>query len=81
MNTSLIPKGLTARATSARCSDEMLWVQLTDGREIGVPLEWFPRLRAATPAQRGNWRLIGQGVGIHWEDLDEDLSVAGLLTT
>ncbi len=81
MNTSLIPEGLTVRATSARCDDAMLWVQLTDGREIGVPLEWFPRLRAATPAQRGNWRLIGQGVGIHWDDLDEDLSVAGLLAT
>ena len=81
MNTSLIPQGLTVRATSVRCDDEMLRVQLADGREIGVPLEWFPRLRDATPAQRGNWRLIGQGVGIHWEDLDEDLSVAGLLAT
>lgn len=81
MNTSLIPQGLTVRATSARCDDEMFRVQLADGREIGVPLEWFPRLRDATPAQRGNWRLIGQGVGIHWEDLDEDLSVAGLLAT
>jgi len=57
----------------------MLHVQLVDGREIGAPLEWFPRLRDATPAQRANWRLIGQGVGIHWEDLDEDLSIAGLV--
>jgi hypothetical protein len=54
-------------------------VQLADGREISVPLEWFPRLRDATVEQRSHWRLIGRGVGIHWEDLDEDLAVAGLL--
>jgi hypothetical protein len=59
--------------------DDALRVRLTDGREIGVPLEWFPRLRDATAEQRSHWRLIGRGVGIHWEDLDEDLSVAGLL--
>jgi hypothetical protein len=57
----------------------MLQIQLTDGREISVPLEWFPTLRGATETQRNNWRLIGRGVGIHWEDLDEDISVAGLL--
>ena len=79
MNTSLIPRSLTVRAISARCDNDMLHVQLVDGREIGAPLEWFPRLRDATPAQRANWRLIGQGVGIHWEDLDEDLSIAGLV--
>ncbi len=62
-----------------RFDNEMMFVQLTDGREIGVPLEWFPSLRDATPAQRENWRFIGGGVGIHWEDLDEDLSVEGLL--
>ena len=61
--------------------DEMMHVQLTDGREISVRLEWFPRLRDATEAQRNNWRLIGRGIGIHWEDLDEDLSVEGLLST
>ena len=60
-------------------ADDALRVRLTDGREIGVPLEWFPRLRDATPEQRSHWRLIGRGVGIHWEDLDEDLSVVGLL--
>jgi len=54
-------------------------VQLSDGREIIVPLEWFPSLRNATDEQRNKWRLIGKGVGIHWEDLDEDISVAGLL--
>jgi len=57
----------------------MLHVQLLDGREISVPLEWFPKLRDATEKQKANWRLIGKGVGIHWEDMDEDLSVAGLL--
>ncbi len=62
-----------------RFDEEMLHVQLSDGREISVPLEWFPRLRSATNEQRANWRLIGKGVGIHWEDLDEDLSVEGLL--
>ncbi|MBM3944357.1 MAG: DUF2442 domain-containing protein [SAR202 cluster bacterium] len=57
----------------------MLYMRLNDGREVGVPLEWFPPLRRATDMQRGNWRLIGNGVGIHWEDIDEDISVAGLL--
>ncbi|HLA80655.1 MAG TPA: DUF2442 domain-containing protein [Thermoleophilia bacterium] len=61
--------------------DDALHVRLSDGREISVPIEWFPRLRDATPEQRSNWRLIGRGVGIHWADLDEDLSVAGLLRT
>lgn len=66
-------------AVSVRCDDEMLRGRLSDGREINVPVESFPRLRDATPAQRQNWRLIGQGVGIHWEDIDEDVSVEGLL--
>jgi hypothetical protein len=52
---------------------------LTDGREIRVPLEWFPKLRNASPEARRNWRLIGKGIGIHWPDLDEDLSLVGLL--
>lgn len=56
-----------------------LGVFLTDGRHLSVPLDWFPRLLKATDAERGAWRLIGGGVGIHWELLDEDLSVAGLL--
>jgi hypothetical protein len=69
----------TALATGVRFSRTMLYVQLADGREVGAPLEWFPRLRQATAAQRGRWRLIGRGIGVHWEDLDEDLSVEGLL--
>jgi len=68
-----------AFAARVRFDEEMLLVDLADGRSISAPLEWFPSLRNATAAQRNNWRLIGRGVGIHWEDLDEDLSVAGLL--
>ena len=56
-------------------------VTLADARKVSAPLEWFPRLRAATAAQRANWRLIGRGVGIHWEELDEDLSVRSLLAS
>ena len=58
--------------------DELV-VTLADGRSISAPLEWFPRLLRATPAQRTNWSLIGRGVGIHWEDVDEDISVRSLL--
>lgn len=54
-------------------------VLLEDGRELSVPIEWFPRLRDATPKQRNNWRFIGRGEGIHWEDIDEDISIEGLL--
>ena len=72
---------VSARATGVRFTDDLLYVQLEDGREIGVPLAWFPRLSAATPEQRANWQLVGRGVGLHWPDVDEDLSVAGLLTT
>ncbi len=68
-----------AIAISLACDADFLRVTLADGREIAVPLVWFPRLLDATPEQRGNWRLIGRGQGIHWPDLDEDLSVAGLL--
>jgi hypothetical protein len=57
----------------------MLFVRLADGREVGTPLEWFPKLRDATRAQRAHWRLIGRGVGVRWEDLDEDISVEGIL--
>ncbi len=76
---SLKAKQTKVLATGLRFDEKMLHVQLADGREISAPLEWFPRLRSATPDQRAHWRLIGKGVGIHWDDLDEDLSVAGLL--
>ncbi len=57
----------------------MMHVRLLDGREISVPLEWFPKLREAKEKQRKKWRLIGNGVGIHWEEIDEDISVAALI--
>ena len=69
----------SARATTVRFEGDLLYVSLEDGREIGVPLAWFPRLAAATPEQRAHWQLIGRGIGLHWPELDEDLSVAGLL--
>ena len=57
----------------------VLHIRLLDGREISVPLEWFPRLRDASDAQKKKWRLIGRGIGIHWDGLDEDISVPELL--
>lgn len=67
------------RAQSVRTTGESLTVDLSDGRSISVPLGWFPRLAHGTAAERRRWRLIGLGLGIHWEDLDEDISVEGLI--
>jgi hypothetical protein len=67
------------RVKAVSFAAEALVVHLTDGRAISVPLASFPRLRRATPAQRTRWTLTGDGVGIHWTDLDEDISLAGLL--
>jgi len=67
------------RVKDVRFTDDTLIVDLLDGRTISVPLVWYPRLLSATPAQRGNWRLAGGGFGIHWPDIDEDLSTEGLL--
>ena len=64
-----------AVATSVHVTADTLTVGLADGRSIAVPLAWYPRLGAATPAERNQWRLIGRGEGIHWPDLDEDVSV------
>lgn len=61
------------------CTDVSLRVVLADGREIVTPLEWFPRLRDASAGARANWQPIGGGIGIHWPDIDEDISIAGLL--
>jgi hypothetical protein len=66
-------------ATRVEATDDTLRVELRDGRSIAVPLAWYPRLLHATAAERSNHRLIGGGQGIHWEDLDEDISVEGLL--
>jgi hypothetical protein len=68
-----------ARVSDVRCSDTQLFVTLDDGRELAVPIRWYPRLLNATPAQRASWELEGAGFGIHWPEIDEDLSVKGLL--
>lgn len=68
-----------ALAVDVSCSDDALTVVLDDGRSVSVPLEWFPRLATATPRQRKEWEPIGGGIGIHWEAIDEDISVASLL--
>lgn len=60
-------------------SDSALRIILSDGRELSAPLAWFPRLRDATPEERQNWEPIGRGHGLHWPDLDEDISVRALL--
>lgn len=67
------------RVAEVLVTDDELQVALMDGRTIMVPLAWFPRLQAATPEQRANWRVAGAGYGIHWPELDEDLSTEGLL--
>ncbi|MBT9149432.1 MAG: hypothetical protein DDT27_01210 [Dehalococcoidia bacterium] len=66
-------------AEGVTVTEDTLTVDLSDGRTISVPLVWFPRLIRSTPEERNNWRLIGRGHGIHWEDIDEDISVEGLL--
>ena len=66
-------------ATDVEVTDTVLRLTLADGRELSAPLEWFPRLRDATDAQRKNWRLIGGGEGVHWPDIDEDIAVSTLL--
>jgi hypothetical protein len=67
------------RVKGVRIDADVLSVDLMDGRTIAVPIAWFPRLLAGTPRQRSNWQLAGAGYGIHWPDLDEDISTAGLL--
>ena len=66
-------------ATVVSANEDTLTAELSDGRTISVPLSWYPRLLHATPQERSNWELIGGGQGIHWPDLDEDISIEGLL--
>ena len=68
-----------AFAQTVQVTVDTLTVDLADGRSISVPLAWYPRLAHGTPAERTNWRLIGRGEGVHWPDLDEDISVENLL--
>lgn len=79
MSTSAIK--IEPRAVDVHVTEDALEVRLADGRELRVPLAWFPTLQAASAAARQDWRLIGGGVGIHWAAIDEDLSVAGLLAS
>ncbi len=66
-------------AENVTLTEDTLTVELSDGRTLSAPLAWFPRLVHASPAERNTWRLIGKGHGIHWENLDEDISIEGLL--
>jgi len=68
-----------ALAQHVAVTDDTLVVDLVDGRTVSVPIAWYPRLAHGTPRERSNWRLLGRGEGIHWPDLDEDISVEGLL--
>jgi hypothetical protein len=77
MSSSLVE--VNPRAEEVSVSENELTVSLADGRRISVPLAWFPRLLHATPAQRSHWELLGDGEGIRWPEIDEDLSVAGIL--
>ena len=83
MNTSLTEvietKLSSARAQDVLVTEDTLSVNLNDGRTISVPLAWYPRLSHGTPEERDNWRISGAGWGVHWPDLDEDISVKGLL--
>ncbi len=79
MNTSIVEFEVPF-AENITVTDDTLSVDLSDGRSISVPLAWYPRLSHATSAERKRWRLIGRGLGIHWHDLDEDISVEGLLS-
>ncbi|OUS18347.1 hypothetical protein A9Q88_00735 [Gammaproteobacteria bacterium 50_400_T64] len=71
---------LHPQAHTIKCTDNHLIVELLDGRTLSAPLAWFPRLAQATQKQRDNWQLLGEGEGVHWPEIDEDLSVAGLLS-
>ena len=77
--TILAVKPLQALARDVRFDEHMMHVFLQDGRQVSVPLEWFPRLRNTSEKQRKHWRLIGDGIGIHWPEVDEDIAIAALL--
>jgi hypothetical protein len=70
---------MSTSAASLHFDDVTMWVELTDGRTIGVPMAWFPRLLNAAPEQRAHYRISATRTGLHWEDLDEDISVDSLL--
>ena len=76
---TLVVEASSILARTVSVTDASLIVELMDGRSLSVPLAWYPRLQHGTPDERKNWRLIGRGDGIHWPDLDEDISVSGLV--
>jgi hypothetical protein len=76
---ALSSRGRKPRVKNVRVDRVGLTVELVDGRTLTVPLDWFPRLRKGTPAERRRWEPCAGGTGIHWPDLDEDLSLEGLL--
>ena len=78
MNSSTVETQIQT-ATNVQVNDDSVCVDLSDGRTISVPVAWYPRLSHGTSEERGHWRLIGNGGGIHWPDLDEDVSVENLL--
>ena len=75
--TSLATKSVLAKRVE--CTDDEIIVALSDGRTLSVPIVWFPRLAQASPSERADYELLGDGEGIHWSQVDEDISVAGLL--
>jgi hypothetical protein len=75
----ILALGADERVAEVTFTDETLSVAMKDGRTITVPLAWYPKLLHATPAQRSNWKIAGGGYGIHWTEIDEDLSTEGLL--
>lgn len=77
--TSLMHELQKTKVTSVEVTDDTLTIDLADARTISVPVEWYPRLAHGTDQERNSWRLIGQGVGIHWPDLDEDISLENIL--
>lgn len=76
---TLVVEAESVLAQSVSVTGDTLAVELTDGRSLSVPLAWYPRLQHGSQAERDNWRIIGAGDGINWPDLDEDISVAGLI--
>ncbi len=76
---SLVNKIEIPNANNVIITEDTLTVELDDGRTVSVPIAWYPRLLHATPEERKNWRFIGKGSGIHWEAIDEDISVEGIL--
>ncbi len=78
--TTLVIDSKASRATAVRLTGDTLAVELADGRTVSVPLAWYPRLMQGSPAERAHHRLIGEGEGIHWPDLDEDISVENILS-